>query len=174
LNSVVEDFRKLALTAPKGASVPPIPQAVVNNDTLKFDFTGDNLAGAVFSLIDWRLKAQLIDSMSRIRAILQICYTHRFNVEKDKSWPADLDTLVKSGEMKAEMLINPRFPDQHPGYIYIPPPKNAETAKAATTMALYESVPAGTEKIAVGFVDGHGEAVTAEQFQKLLRASKAP
>jgi hypothetical protein len=116
----------------------------------------------------------LVDSITRIRAILQICYTHKFNVEKgDKSWPADLDVLVKSGELKAHMLINPRFPDQKPGYIYLPPPENKTPIDAQTTIVLYESVPPGTKRIGAGFVDGHAQIMSAEEFAEALKQTEA-
>jgi len=139
LNSVVSDAAKFAASPGQHGQTPKIPQPEVNNDTLKLDLTGDNLAGATFGMIDARLKSQMIDSITRIRVIIQICHTHMYNVEKgDKRWPADLDVLVKSGELKADELENPRFPEQKPGFIYVRAPDNLGEGKAMTTVVLYE------------------------------------
>ena len=173
LQSVIADFAKLAASPSQRNQTPPIPQPQVNNDTLKLDLGGASLAAATFGLIDIRLKSQLADTMSRTRAILQICYNYKFNVEKgDRSWPADLETLVKSGQLKPNMLTNPRFPDQSPGFIYVRPPGNEKQVNGQTTIVLYESVPAGTPSIVAGYADGHAQLLAADEFKQQLEQNK--
>ena len=90
-------------------------------------------------------------------------------------FPPSLDdpALRETYGVAAGMLINPRFPNQKPGYIYVG--ANVNPIKAGgDPIVLYESLPASETSgdIVVGFADGHVQIIQNAAFEKLLHAQE--
>src|SRR5207248_6996117 len=88
-------------------------------------------------------------------------------------WPDTLEQAAKVADAKQDLLIDPRHPDQHPGYVYHKPPQMNEITNVSRYVVIYDTVQEWPRSIAVGFADGHVELIGKQaDFKKLLDESK--
>jgi hypothetical protein len=107
--------------------------------------------------------------MSNVRQVLTACYMYAN--EHRNEFPPDLQSLLKTGDLKADMLRNPRAPEKELSYVYLRPVKG--TAAPANQVVVYEAWDKPPSVLAVGFADGHAEMMDYGRFEKALAESKA-
>jgi hypothetical protein len=116
-----------------------------------------------------REQATRMRSLSSLRQVLLACIVYA-NDHKNE-FPADLKTLLKTADLPAEALRNPRAPEKETGYVYVRPTKGASAP--AEQVVAYEAWDQPPSAIAVGFADGHAEIMEFARFEKALTESKA-
>jgi hypothetical protein len=116
-----------------------------------------------------REQSSRMRSLSNVRQVLVACFMYA-NEHKNQ-YPSDLQSLLKSSDLKADMLRNPRAPEKEQGYVYLRPVKG--TAAPANQVVVYEAWDKPPSVLAVGFADGHAEMMDYARFEKALAESKA-
>jgi hypothetical protein len=116
-----------------------------------------------------REQAARMRSLSNLKQVTLACITYANDHRNE--FPADLATLLKTGDLPAEVLRNPRSSDKEVGYVYLRPSRGA-SAPAEQVIA-YEAWDRPPATIAVAFVDGHAEIMEYPRFEKALAESKA-
>jgi hypothetical protein len=116
-----------------------------------------------------REQSSRMRSMSNVRQVLTACYMYAN--EHRNEFPPDLESLLKTSDLKADMLRNPRAPGKELGYVYLRPVKG--TAAPANQVVVYEAWDKPPSVLAVGFADGHAEMMDYGRFEKALAESKA-
>jgi hypothetical protein len=124
-------------------------------------------AGTLLSttLVRARTQAQQVQSISQMKQLVLAC--HMWANEHKREWPDDLAAAAKAYDVPKQMLVNPARPKS--GYTYLKPPKDAKDG--GTRIVLYEAEGA-PEGRAAGFLDGHVEFMTEQEFQKALKAQQ--
>lgn len=103
--------------------------------------------------------AQRVQSAKNMKKILLNCIMYA--QEHEDQWPDSLQDLNVYG-LAADDLMNPRYPGQEIGYVYVKP----GTPLSPSQVVLYEKYDSWADGINVGFVDGHVEFVTEESVFK--------
>ncbi len=103
--------------------------------------------------------AQRVQSAKNMKKILLNCIMYA--QEHEDQWPDSLQDLNVYG-LAADDLMNPRYPGQEIGYVYVKP----GSPLSPSQVVLYEKYDSWADGINVGFVDGHVEFVTEESVFK--------
>jgi prepilin-type processing-associated H-X9-DG protein len=124
-------------------------------------------------LVRARQTAPRVISASRMRNQVVGCLMYA--AERETGWPKDLETLVKSGHISPDMLVDPARPDDVPAYIYVRPDE-ASMAKSDLSKhaVLYENFAAWPKGgVNVAYADGHVELIEDEAaFRKVVEYAK--
>ncbi|MBP7933195.1 MAG: DUF1559 domain-containing protein [Phycisphaerae bacterium] len=94
---------------------------------------------------------------------------HMYASEHHGNFPPDLNTLLKAGTIKPEILISPldRDPSRKCSYIYVA--GHTDKSNPGDILA-YERPPSGgKERIGVLFLDGHAERMSMTAFEEALK-----
>jgi prepilin-type processing-associated H-X9-DG protein len=111
-----------------------------------------------------------VKSAMNIRMILQACFLYS-NDRKDKQFPPSLEKAVDSPDFSPSVLINPRLPENKPGYVYIRPSEGSQVP--AERLIVYEKFDHFGSGVNVGFGDGHVDFIAGEpEFNKLLESAR--
>jgi len=143
----------------------------VRDNQVVVDVGGAALGDLVSSLAAHYEMGLRVKSARNIRLILQACVLYA-NDRKDKQFPPSLEKAVDSPDLSPSILVNPRLPENKPGYVYIRPSEGNQVP--AERLMVYEKFDHFNSGISVGFGDDHVEFITDEQeFNKLLQSAKA-
>jgi len=144
---------------------------VVSGDRLTLSLSSGDIDDILFvhlagPIAEARRLAKRAVSMSRIHNILNCCMMHKSD-NKDQ-WPKDLRS-IEDYLGSREMLKNPDDPSRSIGYGYIRPPRQSRIEDPSRRLVVYELREDWTRGVAVGFADGHVEAIKdRDKFRKLL------
>lgn len=143
----------------------------VRDNQVVVDVSGAAVGDLVSSLAARYELGLRVKSTMNIRRILQGCFLYS-NDRKDKQFPPSLEKAIDSPDFSPSILVNPRLPENKPGYVYICPSEGTQVP--AERLMVYEKFGHFESGINVGFGDGHVEFITDEQeFNKLLQSAKA-
>lgn len=157
------------------AAIDAVQKAQVKGDQLVLDLDqkqATDVATDLDVLIrKTRDRASLEVSMNNMKQIILGCYV--YGEKHNDKWPQSLDELAKLPDLAntPQLFMNPRNPQQRPGYVYLPPKDLSQIKDRAKHIVLYESHTNWDGGIAVGYADGHVEFVQNEaEFKKQLAA----
>jgi hypothetical protein len=137
-------------------------QLVLSIDDAKLaDLTGVVSTGMVLA----RGNALRVQSMSNIRQLLMASLLWA-NDHKGQ-WPDDLAAAAKAYDA-GPVLANPR--GGKAAYKYIKPPKDVKSP--AERIVIYETDVLDANGLDVGYMDGHVEFMSREEFEKQLKAQQ--
>lgn len=128
-------------------------------------------------LSEARNRAKLMFAMSTVNALVKgiVLYQHSHSDQ----YPPNLQALVDQGIIGDKMLINPRFPDRRPGYIYIRPKEtekelSKKPGAVSEHILVYESFNKWPGAVAAGFADYFVKLISNEkEFRDYLAVSLA-
>ena len=124
-------------------------------------------------LVQARRMTPRVISASKMRAHVVGCLT--WIADHEKGWPKDLETMVKSGYLTPEMLVDPSRPDDVPAYIYVRPDEAALAKSDPSKHAvLYENFAQWPKTgVHVAYADGHIELIKDEAaFRKVVEHAR--
>jgi hypothetical protein len=171
--------RVLSKSSRAGTTQPAWPNAdeivklltpELRNDRLTLMLNDDQINALIKDFIGpvrhAREQARRALTMSNVRSI---CTAVVYYAEEHKGqWPSDLLELVKGNYVNAELLVNPRMPEQKVGYVYIRPQQPLEKNRP-DQMLVHEKYDKWDGSICVGFAGGYSELIGNEaHFKEML------
>ncbi len=108
-----------------------------------------------------------VESQTNIRVIVRAI--GQYAEDRNDQWPKRLETLVKAGYIKRDILRNPNDPSRRIGYGYVRP----AAMPTGDRLVIYELRQDWTRSVGAGFADGHVERMAHRPtFNKLLAEAR--
>ncbi len=133
------------------------------------EMVADVLTPALAAARGAALRSVILDNAAAILRGVHMYYSDH------KTWPEDLDALVKAGLVRPKTLKTWRKePAGKVPFVYIKPPVPLEKLdRPGERLILHETFDRWTGEVAVGFADGHAEFIRDRaRFERLLKAAR--